>query len=339
MSEDGVSRKGGFVTSADVARHAGVSRSAVSRTFTPGASVSAAVREKVTKAAEELGYSVNRLARGLHANRSDLIAIVASNLAEPFIASQLDALSAALMERGQPTLLLNAGARDMSALMTLVLEYRVRAVIVLSGAPPTEIVEQCLKGRQRMILVNREAQGATVDIVRTQDIAGSRLAAEHLMSGGRRRLAVIRSGSETPTRLRRAAGFCDRLAEAGLTALEWAQGREDYDAGAMAARALLGPDGVAPDLEAAFCVTDRTALGFLNSARHELGVSVPDRLAVVGFDGIAEAAWASHGLSTVAQSIPDFVAAVVSILDTPRGEDARGQERLVPVELLRRGSS
>jgi DNA-binding LacI/PurR family transcriptional regulator len=337
MSEGIPAGRGGFVTALDVARRAGVSRSAVSRTFTPGASVSEAVRRKVVAAAEELGYSVNRLARSLHGAPSDLVALVVSNLSEPFIATQLDALSAALMERGLHTLLLNAGARDMSALMTLVLEYRVRAVVVLSGAPPAEIVEQCQRGNQRMILVNRDADGMAVDRIRTQDLGGSRMAAEHFLARGRRRPVVIRSAARTPTRLRRAQGFLARMDEAGIACREIADGADDYAAGAAAARALL-PDGL---VDAAFCVTDRTALGFLNTARHELGVAVPDDVAVIGFDGIAEAGWPSHALTTVAQSVPDFVQAVVRILETPREGPGSGDglSLEVPVQLVVRGSS
>lgn len=330
-------RRSGFVTALDVARRAGVSRSAVSRTFTPGASVSEGVRRKVLVAAEELGYSVNRLARSLHGAPSDLVALVVSNLSEPFIATQLDALSAALMERGLHTLLLNAGARDMSALMTLVLEYRVRAVVVLSGAPPAEIVEQCQRGDQRMILVNRDAHGMAVDRIRTRDVAGSRMAAEHFLERGRRRPAVIRSAARTPTRLRRAQGFLARMEEAGLSCREIADGADDYSAGAAAARALL-PGRL---VDAAFCVTDRTALGFLNTARHELGIRVPDDVAVIGFDGIAEAGWPSHSLTTLAQSVPDFVQAVLRILERPPEENPPGEglDFEVPVELVVRGSS
>ncbi|MFN6986521.1 MAG: LacI family DNA-binding transcriptional regulator, partial [Rhizobium oryzihabitans] len=74
----------GFVTAEEVAKKAGVSRSAVSRTFTPGGSVSKAVRRKVLKAAHELGYRVNRLAQGLNNDRSNLIGVVGANLSSPF---------------------------------------------------------------------------------------------------------------------------------------------------------------------------------------------------------------------------------------------------------------
>src|SRR5215213_4710559 len=97
-----------FVTAEDVARLAGVSRSAVSRTFTPGASVSPDVRQRVQEAAKVLGYRVNRLARSLISDRSNLVGVVGSNLSTPFMARQLDQLSQALLKRSMQCLLLNA---------------------------------------------------------------------------------------------------------------------------------------------------------------------------------------------------------------------------------------
>src|SRR4051812_43199681 len=119
----------GFTTAHEVAKRAGVSRSAVSRTFTPGASVSARTREKVAKAAEELGYRVNRFARSLISDESHLVGIVGANLSTPFMAAQLDHLSTALLRKGLQCLLLNAAdaGRDVAPLIAMMLEFRVRA--------------------------------------------------------------------------------------------------------------------------------------------------------------------------------------------------------------------
>lgn len=111
----------GFVTAEEVAKKAGVSRSAVSRTFTPGGSVSKVVRRKVLKAAQELGYRVNRLAQGLNNDRSNLIGVVGANLSSPFISKQLDLLSIGLLRRGLQCLLLNAAdaRKDIAPLIEL----------------------------------------------------------------------------------------------------------------------------------------------------------------------------------------------------------------------------
>ncbi len=146
-----------FVTASDVARRAGVSRSAVSRTFTEGASVSNEVREKVLAAAQALGYRVNRLAQTLNNSSSNLVGVVGANLSSPFIAKQLDMLSLALLRRGQQCLLLNAAdARsDIAPLIDLIFEFRARAIVVLSGEPPSSIVEECLANGVKLIVINR----------------------------------------------------------------------------------------------------------------------------------------------------------------------------------------
>src|SRR5204862_2973012 len=135
-----------FVTAADVARRAGVSRSAVSRTFTPGASVSSELRERIVRAADHLGYRVNRLAQSLINARSNVIGLVGTDLHQPFHAELLATLSAALLADGFQCMLLNAAnaERGMGALIARVLEYRVSAIVVMTGTPPSRIVEECL---------------------------------------------------------------------------------------------------------------------------------------------------------------------------------------------------
>lgn len=321
-----------FVTSAQVAERAGVSRSAVSRTFTPGAYVSPEVREKVLLAAEEMGYRINRLAKSLLTSQSSLVAIVASNLSEPFIAAQIDALSAMLADRELQTLLLNIGARrDMTAMMNLVLEYRVKAVIILSGAPPEKLVEQCLQSQQRTILINREQASGVVDVILTDDRAGGRLAARHMIEGGCRRLAVVRGASDTPSQRRRAEGFMEAAAQEGLQVRHWLGGEGGYESGRTAALELLASSA----LDGVFCTTDRIGLGFLNACRFDLGLDVPKGISIVGFDDIEEAGWPSHGLTTVRQPIVATVDAVATILSSD-AFGISGQTHIVPVELVAR---
>lgn len=321
-----------FVTSAQVAERAGVSRSAVSRTFTPGAYVSPEVREKVLLAADEMGYRINRLAKSLPTSESSLVAILASNLSEPFIAALIDALSATLADREMQTLLLNSGARrDMAAMMNLVLEYRVKAVVILSGAPPERLVEQCLKSQQRTILINRESATGIADTIQTDDREGGRLAARHLIEGGYRRLAVVRGASNTPSQRRRAEGFIEAAAREGLAVRHWLGGEGGYESGCAAARELLKNS----EVDGVFCTTDRIGLGFLNTCRFNLGLDVPHEIGIVGFDDIEEAGWPSHGLTTIRQAVGAMVDAVVAIL----ASDARGilgQTHIVPVELVAR---
>jgi DNA-binding LacI/PurR family transcriptional regulator len=139
----------------------------VSRAFTPGASVSKEVRQRILHAAEHLGYRVNRLAQSLNNARSNLIGLVGTDLQQPFHAELLATLSAALLADGFQCMLLNAAnaERDIGALIARVLEYRVSAIVVMSGTPTSRIVEECLRNGVPVILVNKLLPNLAVDTV------------------------------------------------------------------------------------------------------------------------------------------------------------------------------
>ena len=164
----------------------------------------------------------------------------------------------------------------------------------------------------------------------SDDLLGARLAADRLVQAGARRLAVVASGSGTPSQRRRIAAFRQRAAEHGLTAALWAEGETRYETGRCAADALLAtrPDGV-------FCVTDLLAMGFLDAARHAHGLTVPDDLSIIGFDDIAAASWSAYGLTTIRQSVPALAQAV---LDAVQREGVPAKRVVVPVELIERGT-
>ncbi|WP_345900860.1 LacI family DNA-binding transcriptional regulator, partial [Martelella sp. UBA3392] len=131
------------------------SRSAVSRTFTEGASVAPKTRARVMQAAEELGYRVNLLARTLHKERSDLVGLVGANLSNPYISAQVDALTAALYANGLQCMLLNLAGQqnDMENAVAKLLEYRVRTVVLLSGAVPDTLMRLAAANGTRLVLI------------------------------------------------------------------------------------------------------------------------------------------------------------------------------------------
>ncbi|MBN9887318.1 LacI family DNA-binding transcriptional regulator [Salipiger abyssi] len=322
-----------FVSAADVARRAGVSRSAVSRAFTPGAQVSATARERILAAAEELGYRVNRLAQTLHQARSDLVGVVGGNLGNPYISAQLDALSAGLHARGLQCLLLNSaqgGAADLARL----LDYRVRTVVLLSGAAPDDLIRLCASNGARMVLINRPAppKGTLADLIQADSAQGGRLAAERLIAAGCGNVAVVISGSRTSAKTERAEAFEAEMARHGIPVTRWAEGPNRYETGCAAARALLAR----PGLDGIFGVTDELALGVLNTARAELGRTVPGDLSVIGFDDAPVSGWASHRLTTIRQSLDALTRATLDAVDRP-AEAAPTCEH-IPVTLVERNS-
>uniref|UniRef100_UPI003100E86C LacI family DNA-binding transcriptional regulator n=1 Tax=Neorhizobium sp. EC2-8 TaxID=3129230 RepID=UPI003100E86C len=321
----------GFVTAEDVAKRAGVSRSAVSRTFTEGASVSPSVRRKVLKAARELGYRVNRLAQGLNNDRSNLIGVVGANLASPFISKQLDLLSIALLRKGLQCLLLNAAdaRKDIAPLIELLFEFRARAIVVLSGEPPATIIDQCTANGVRLVLINQMLERTDTSLVLTDDSRGADLAAQRLILANCKRIALVTSGSNTPAQVRRAAAFTQRMKTAGAEIVLWSEGPTSYESGYRAGCALLGDRSI----DGAFCVTDLLALGFLDAARKEMGRQVPEDLSVIGFDDIPQAGWKSYELTTVAQSFSSLTDSVVAALESA---DQETRLQVVPVSMVER---
>lgn len=310
MSQQG--SRGSFVTAAEIAERVGVSRSAVSRTFTPGASVSDPVRARVLEAAGQLGYRVNRLARSLNHARSNIVGLVGADLQQPFHAECLATLSTALLEDGFQCMLLNAAnaERDMGILIERVLEYRVCAIVVMNGTPPSRIVDECVKNSVPVILVNKPMPGPAVDTVVTDHAAGGRAAAEHLIAAGCRKLAVVSSAAQTSSLLGRLNAFRDRAAEAGVPVRVWQQGATDYSGGRQAALELLAKGKI----DGAFCVTDLLALGFLDAARLDRGRCVPQDLSVIGFDDIPQAAWLAYQLTTFRQPVQLLTDQVMQVI-------------------------
>ena len=334
--------RGAFVTAADVARRAGVSRSAVSRAFTPGASVSREVRQRILKAADHLGYRVNRLAQSLNKSRSNLIGLVGTDLQQPFHAELLATLSGALLADGFQCMLLNAAnaTRDMGALIARVLEYRVSAIVVMTGTPPSRIVEECLDNGVPVILVNKLLPNLAVDTVIADHAAGGRLAAERLLAAGSRSVAVVSSAARTASLVGRVDAFCARITEAGVSLRVWQQGAAtDYATGREAALAVLTDKPTDDEIDGVFCVTDLLALGFLDAARFERGRRVPEDLSVIGFDNIPQAAWDAYRLTTFQQPVADLTAAVMRAVrrraDAP---SASHDLATVPVRLIVRST-
>ena len=309
------------VSAVRVAELAGVSRSAVSRTFTDGASVSPATRAKVLAAAEKLGYHVNHLARGLIHHRSSIVCLIVAEMQAPFQANVVETATRKLQAIGKVVMVLNtAGQPDnVEAALRQTLNYRADATVVVSGAPPVSLIETCIENGQRVILINRDDQIEGPEFVLVENENAAREACLILHRAGCRRLAVISSTAGTPSIMAREQSFVAAAAELGLEARVSRAGPTGYATGAEGARQLLGasnrPDGV-------FCVTDLLALGFMDVARLEFRLDIPEELCVVGFDDIPQAGWLSYNLTTFRQPIGEIADHIVSIIEKDEPDPA-----------------
>ena len=300
-----------FISAHEVAERAGVSRSAVSRTFTHGASVSDATREKVLRAAAELGYQVNDLARGLLANRSQLVGMIASDPETPFRSLQISSLSRLLMESGRVPVLITTDQSEIgqSSHATL-LRYRAQATIVLSGMPSKAFIDLAQRNGQPLIAVGRSEVGP--DHVRLNNVLAAETAVHIFAARGMRRIGLITSAIGSPNLVEREEAYIRKASELGLEVRVGRAERTDYEGGSFAASLLLSPDRA---MEGVFCVNDLMALGLMDYARTMLGLSIPADLSVIGFDDIPQARWGAYRLTTFQQSAERQAREILRILE------------------------
>ncbi len=229
------------VTSGDVARLAGVSQSAVSRTFSPGASVSEEMRERVLQAAKQLGYRPNALARAMISGRSRLIAILVAYLDNQFYPVLLEQLARLLQERGYQVLLFMTDMGDQDTVVQRVMQFQVEAIIMASATLSSSLAGECAKTGVPVLLLNRYVPASPASSVTSDNLEGGRLLAHFLADGGHSRIAFIAGVEDSSTSRDREAGFCKGLAERGLTLHARAVGGYHFSGAADAgARALPG---------------------------------------------------------------------------------------------------
>tara|TARA_R110002020_G_scaffold296203_3_gene511804 strand:- start:2 stop:1006 length:1005 start_codon:yes stop_codon:yes gene_type:complete len=321
------------VTSHDVAKLAGVSRAAVSRSFTPNASVSPQTRDKVHKAASELGYRVNYLARSLINQRSDLVGLVVAGMDNPFRTMQIDHLSRALLAHDfRPILLPTSGSEDVGAFIEHLLQYSVSGVVVTSDAPPTALCEECAANRIPIVLINKGDDIAFVDRVVNDDKAAGRMAAELLIENGARRPAVMAAPHVSYSARRRQDAFVAHCAVLGVKPDILAIAINDYHAGFEAAGAIAGTN-----IDGIFCVNDYLACGVVDRLAADQVHRKTGPIAVIGHDNIPQASWHGYQLTTFAQPCDVQAETAITLLES-RMEDPAAVARVqfTPVSLIRR---
>ena len=307
-------------TAHEVAELAGVSQSAVSRTFTPGASVSASTRAKVVTAAETLGYHPNVLARSLITGRSRLVGIGVGGLENEFFTAALEALTARLAGRGHRVLLFTTptggAAADIDPQVDELLRYQIDALILLAATLSSDLAERCGRVGIPVVFFNRTGRGsAAVSSVTGQNEAGAAAIAQLFLDKGYRHPAFLAGLSLSSTSREREAGFMNAMRRAGVSVLP--ERGEFRRADAIAAtRRLLGS---ADPPDAIFCANDMMAFAAIEVARAEFGLRVGTDVAIAGFDDVPMAAWPSFSLTTYAQPIPQMVEAAVTLALEPKG--------------------
>ncbi len=324
-------------TAHDVARHAGVSQSAVSRAFTPGASISPAMRERVLAAAAALGYRPNLIARSLITRRTGMVGVAVGSLANHLYPGMLEALANRLQAEGYRILLFTA-PRDGNAdpEMEQILRYQVDAIVLAATTLSSHLADECSAAGVPVVLFNRTSSRAAAASVTGSNHDGAYALARLIAEAGHRRPAFIAGPPNASTNRDRQEGFLAGCAAHGLPAPIIVPGGFS-EAGAIAAITELLARPEPPD--AVFCASDHMAITVLDTVRHCFGLRVPEDISIVGFDDAPPAAWPSYALTTYRQPIQPMVEATVTlILERLASPEAPARQVVIPGELVIRRS-
>ncbi|MFI5708673.1 LacI family DNA-binding transcriptional regulator [Kribbella sp. NPDC051620] len=289
----------------EVAERAGVSRSAASRVINNAPNVSPAKREAVRRAVDDLGYVPNATARALATQQagSVVLAICGDDpamFADPFFAEVIVGVHSVLEETELEMMLsLATSARGQARLEQLLRTRQADGVMLMSLHGDNPLAALADSASIPVVFGGRPLNFEPRYYVDADNRGGARLAAEHLVQTGRRRIATITGRLDEGAGMARLQGFQDALAVAGLDSSLAENGEFSEDGGIAAMTTLLER---ASDLDAVFIASDQMAIGALRVLARA-GRSVPGDVAVIGFNDIPSARHTDPPLTTVHQPI------------------------------------
>ncbi|MFC3123764.1 LacI family DNA-binding transcriptional regulator [Pseudoroseomonas globiformis] len=321
-----------------LSRVAGVAPSTISRALKGDPRISSETRARIARLAKELGYTPHASARTLSSGRSGLIGIVVGASANPFYTELLHEAARQVAPRGMRLLVIHAGAGPVEdSTAHALLQYQVDGCLMTSVELPSHVAEICRANGVPVVMVNRRPRMHS-SAVTADNIAGAAELAELLLARGHRRFALMRTSASSSTGEERHRGFAQRLAAAGIEPPLLFDGRSTYEGGFEAGRALAALP-VAERPGAVFSVSDIMAMGLLDALRLA-GIAVPGEVAVVGFDGLPQAAWPIYDLTTVEQPLPAMIGRALDLLQARiAGAVAPDETIALRGRLILRGSS
>lgn len=328
-----------MATLADVARRAGVSPMTVSRVIRGAGPVSDEMRARVEQAIAEVGYVPNALARSLRARRTDTIALLLSDMTNPFFTTVAQGVETAANQAGLALLLANSQeseAEEQRLIETLV-QRRVDGICFVPAGDGTATIRTALENDIPIVALDRRPRSRAADIVRSDSIGGSRQLGELVTSLGHRVTAILAGPVGVSTADDRVKGFRAAIeACPGTRPPRVFRGQLTIAEGADMARAAMA---LRPRPTALFAANNFLAIGVLH-ALDELGVRVPEDVAVVSFDDLPTAMVVFPFLTVAAQPAFEMGRRSVELLmDRIAGRTTKAQEIVLPTELVVRRSS
>ncbi len=330
------------VTINEIARACGVSVQTVSRVINNRPDVSDSTREAVENVIANTGYQPSALARGLVKRRSQMLGVIVGGLGNVGVSTILNGIANEAQSSGYGLLLReinDSGVPDLGPVIDMLTSHQVEGIIF--ATPATEwtigLAEEVPENCPPSIFLKR-APSPNHTTIGIDNEEAAKVATNHLVSLGRSRIAHITGPSAWLEARQRRTGWQRAMEAAGLPSDRFVVGDWSPESGQAAFRVLLERF---PDLDAVFASNDQMALGVLREANLR-GIRVPDDVAVVGFDGIAEGAFVSPTLTTVLQPLEAIGrASVVRLLNEIEGVNGAraGDDLVMATELVIRESA
>lgn len=322
----------------DIASHAGVSEATVSRVLNGKAGVSAATRQSVLAALDELGYE--RSGRPQR-SRAGLVGLIIPELSNPIFPAMAQVIEQVLARHAYIPVLCTQtpGGATEDELVDLLVERDVTGIVFVSGVHADMSADHTRYARLTasgvpFVLIDGYSERISAPVVSVDDVAAMRMAVEHLVELGHERIGLALGPDRFVPVVRKVAGFTEAMTARGLPAARVQHSLFTLEGGRAAADALLD-DGCT----AIVCGSDIMALGAVRAVRAR-GLDVPRDVSVVGFDDSPMTAFTDPPLTTIRKPVEAMsTAAVDALVDEIRGSTAHRTEFLVQPELVLRGST
>ena len=332
-----------MVTMSEVARQAGVSVMTVSNVLNGRSNVGADTRLRVLEVVDELGYEINLTARRLRSGRTDTIGLIVPRFDLHYYGELASWISEALAPEGMHLVVEQSGAsreRELSALSLARLQQYDGVLLSAVGLDTSDLDR--IHPDVPIVLLGEQAVPDRYHRVRMDNAAGARLATEHLIACGARRIVVLggkASAAHPEMATYRAAGWADALRDAGLS--PEAELMVPLHAYSIAEARSVIAETISSDrdIDGVFAVTDEVAIGAL-AGLHDVGLRVPDDVQLVGFDNIGLSEHLVPGLTTIDPDRPSLVADALRLLRHQMTDRTAAPEHVVgDVRLIVRGST